>query len=97
MGRGFIPLAIGSGIYLVWNTIALFRLLDLASQNDLFAELLEDMILDKAVNVVFGLLVLIFSIYGLQWSKHEHRKILELDGKIKKMTQKIKNIYRKES
>ena len=92
MGRGFISLAIGSGIYLAYNIIALIRLLDLASQNSLTAKLLEGMILDKAVNIVFGLLVLIFSISSLQWSKQEHRKILELDGKIKKITQKIKNI-----
>ena len=84
-------MAIGSGIYLAYNIIALIRLLDLASQNSLTAKLLEGLILDKAVNVVFGLLVLIFSISSLQWSKQEHRKILELDGKIKKITQKIKN------
>ena len=90
-------MAIGSGIYLAYNIIALIRLLDLASQNSLTAKLLEGMILDKAVNIVFGSLVLIFSISSLQWSKQEHRKILELDGKIKKITQKIKNIYRKES
>ena len=88
MGRGFITLAIGSAAYLSWNVVSLIQLLDLASQNGLFADLLENMILDKAVNILFGFGVLLFSISGAQWSKHEQRKILEIDRKIKKMTPK---------
>ena len=64
MGRGFITLAIGSAAYLSWNVVSLIQLLDLASQNGLFADLLENMILDKAVNILFGFGVLLFSISG---------------------------------